>query len=190
MPPIGAACRAGSFEGLRVKSLLRGATARDRVPQCANKATGAKSAYDSFSRNCVAPHEKIRWSRGSLRPRPRGPRAASPPAAALCAFTRLEMPRVRKALCRAVLSRQTQSDHEQGATTASRPPGGDLGTLGTGPGTRLRNPALKNTGERCGLRLPAASAGRRRRTLTHKAALSTHGPLPRRRRLRPALLQL
>ena len=88
-----------------------------------------------------------------------GPTAASPPAAALCAFTRLEMPRVRKALCRAVLSRQTQSDHEQGATTASQPPGGDLGPPGTGPGTRLRNPALKNT--EGALRIKAARRARR-----------------------------
>ena len=79
---------------------------------------------------------------------------------------------------------QKRGNHRVPAASA------DLGTLVKGPGTRLRNPALKHTEERAArIRLPAeAERGADARFGISQAALATHGPLPRRRRLRPALL--
>lgn len=59
------------------------------------------------------------------------------------------------ALCSRARRRANQKRGNHGVPAAR----GDLGTLGTGPGTRLRNPALKNT--EGALRIKAARRERR-----------------------------
>ena len=100
--------------------------------------------------------------------------------------TRLEMTSavLRLALC----SRASPERPRTRSSYIIQPSGETSERWGRVPGRVCETRHSKNTGERCGLRLPAeAERGADARFGISQAALATHGPLPRRRRLRPAL---